>query len=649
MKKQFFRIITLTMACFTFQDTEAQPPILFTPGGVVGSTSGGVTGVGVFTASPLSGYFDVNGDVRLNGSGSGDGVFFASPGGVKGLGILRSGFLNRADIRFDGNNMYLVAGLSSSAPPVTNGLTVTYNGNVGVGTASPLSASRMHIEGSSTFTTGASVDMSLGLGFPYDVKGFVANVVGNDDNTAFEGVADGSGGRYGVGGTFTGRNGSDNNFGVRGFADGGTLTFGGDFDATGGSYSNFGISSTASGGAICRAGDFEATGGGDNNGIYAKSIGGNQGIGGRLIGQQGPDVYGVRGEGHGSSNPGDIAHGAYFTALAAQQTYGVEVDAINNYAAATENYGVKSSATGDAATNYGVYAYAQGASGPGANTCYGIYAEVVQGQSAPVPPGAANGIGSYAGYFKGDVANPMGGGNVNAAFFNGVAVTSAPGMYAISDRKFKENIAEVENGLETIMQLSPKTYTFLSKDKFPSFSFAQGKQYGFIAQELEEVIPEMVYEAVNPAQYDHDGKKIDDAVSFKSVNYTALVPVLVSAIQEQQQMINELQKQLELYRSEQTTGTGVSVATEGVLLHQNAPNPFTASTEIKYYLPERVQKANILIFDLNGKQLKNYTIDQRGEGSVNLQAGTLAPGMYLYSLTVDGAIADTKRMILQGN
>ncbi|MBZ0098166.1 MAG: T9SS type A sorting domain-containing protein, partial [Taibaiella sp.] len=88
------------------------------------------------------------------------------------------------------------------------------------------------------------------------------------------------------------------------------------------------------------------------------------------------------------------------------------------------------------------------------------------------------------------------------------------------------------------------------------------------------------------------------------------------------------------------------VVLKDVKLYQNAPNPFNQTTEIKYYLPQTVKKAFIAIYDLNGKQLKYYDIPQHGDGSVTVQAEELVPGMYLYSLVVEGREADTKRMVL---
>ena len=81
-------------------------------------------------------------------------------------------------------------------------------------------------------------------------------------------------------------------------------------------------------------------------------------------------------------------------------------------------------------------------------------------------------------------------------------------------------------------------------------------------------------------------------------------------------------------------------------LFQNMPNPFTDNTVIKYIIPQDAQKANLLIYNMSGKQIEQFTLSQKGEGSVTLAGSQLEAGMYLYSLIVDGNVIDVKRMIL---
>lgn len=81
-------------------------------------------------------------------------------------------------------------------------------------------------------------------------------------------------------------------------------------------------------------------------------------------------------------------------------------------------------------------------------------------------------------------------------------------------------------------------------------------------------------------------------------------------------------------------------------LCQNAPNPFTESTTIALSVAEGVTSAMLYIYDLNGKQIAEYPVTERGDTSIVIEGRSLDAGMYLYSLIADGNVIDTKRMIL---
>ena len=87
-------------------------------------------------------------------------------------------------------------------------------------------------------------------------------------------------------------------------------------------------------------------------------------------------------------------------------------------------------------------------------------------------------------------------------------------------------------------------------------------------------------------------------------------------------------------------------ANKGAVLYQNAPNPFSQDTEIKFYIPENVKVAQLCIYNMQGTQIKQILITQRGEGLRWISGSELSAGMYLYALIADGKEVDTKRMIL---
>ena len=97
--------------------------------------------VGIGTSSPTPGVrLEVNGTTRVTTGGSGGFVSIGTPNGESGMGILGA---NRADLRFDGSTLKLVAGIGSGPPPSTHGIAINTTGNVGVGTVNPVS--KLHV------------------------------------------------------------------------------------------------------------------------------------------------------------------------------------------------------------------------------------------------------------------------------------------------------------------------------------------------------------------------------------------------------------------------------------------------------------------------------------------------------------------------
>jgi hypothetical protein len=95
-----------------------------------------------------------------------------------------------------------------------------------------------------------------------------------------------------------------------------------------------------------------------------------------------------------------------------------------------------------------------------------------------------------------------------------------------SDLRYKKNIHPLESSLEKVMRLKGITYEW-NQEAVHGAGFRKGSQIGFIAQEVEPVLPELV-------QTDSNG--------YKTMSYDKLVPVLVEAIKEQQRIIMDKSK-----------------------------------------------------------------------------------------------------------
>lgn len=250
----------------------------------------------------------------------------------------------------------------------------------------------------------------------------------------------------------------------------------------------------------------------------------------------------------------------------------------------------------------------------------------------------------------------------NKVRIGNTAVTVIEGqvMFTTSDGRFKSNIKEEDvKGLEFIKKLRPVVYNFEAKKltefwtkNMPDsirqhhldqdFSAAtKTRQSGFIAQEVEQ--------AAKEAQYDFNGIHVPESQDdYYSLAYGQFVVPLVKAVQEQQKIIETLQQQVSQLLQEKTTTTTSleETTTAGAGLEQNVPNPFSNETVIAYSMPQQVNKASLVVYDLSGKQLKSLPLTQRGEASVTLSADQLAAGMYIYSIVADGKILSSKRMVV---
>ena len=107
-------------------------------------------------------------------------------------------------------------------------------------------------------------------------------------------------------------------------------------------------------------------------------------------------------------------------------------------------------------------------------------------------------------------------------------VTNANNSYgAISDERLKENIVDATNKLDEVKQIKIRNFNFIGDDK---------KQIGVVAQELETIFPALITE-----KEDRDAGGNELGTTTKEVKYSVLLPIVIKAIQEQQEMIETLQ------------------------------------------------------------------------------------------------------------
>lgn len=304
------------------------------------------------------------------------------------------------------------------------------------------------------------------------------------------------------------------------------------------------------------------------------------------------------------------------------------------------NYGGSFFAGGAAQTNYGIISSAFGATGD-----------------------------DYSGFFIGDVY--IGGDIINP-----------------SDSTLKDNIQSLSNASSIINQLDAVTFDFKQNGQYERLNLPDVNQYGFIAQDVEQILPELVSDVVTPAVYDSIGNEIYPSMSYKGLNYEAFIPILAQGFKEQTARVDSLSQeiatrdsllndvndrltQLEnclsnllpllcqinnsaIYQNDDQSQSELIHTLnlelfdgENIVLEQNIPNPFAERTVINYYLPESVRDAKIIFYSQEGRMINEMNITERGNGRVNVYGADLSRGIYSYTLICDGQVIATKKMVKQ--
>jgi hypothetical protein len=190
------------------------------------------------------------------------------------------------------------------------------------------------------------------------------------------------------------------------------------------------------------------------------------------------------------------------TSVATGTLYGVYVTAVNNH-------GVFSQVSG---TGYGFY-------GRSLNASYG-------GVVGYDSNNTAFGIVGYSGY--GLYTNS----SINV---NGTVYTS--------DRRLKENDQNITNALSQVMQLRAVSFDWKADSSRGLQKGGVVPDYGFIAQEVETILPNLVYSTTTPARPAEMTSQIsleEEIGEYKGIDYSRFVPFLTAAIQEQQALIAQL-------------------------------------------------------------------------------------------------------------
>jgi hypothetical protein len=244
---------------------------------------------------------------------------------------------------------------------------------------------------------------------------------------------------------------------------------------------------------------------------------------------------------------------------------------------------------------------------------------------------------SYAGYFAGNVFST--------------------GSYLPSARSLKQNITDLSSAMSLIVKLQPKEYEYKQEGIFKSMHLPQGRRYGLIAEEVEEMLPGLIKEtAFDPRMAQHpdstgtsSASQASEKIEFKAVNYIELIPILIKGMQEQNaelqakdDKIAALEARLTKIETLLNNGTNRTITSINGTLEQNMPNPVRSGTRISYSVPEGAGRAQLVLTDALGRTIKSMQLS--ASGVLNIDATALSSGVYNYSLIVDGKTVQTRKM-----
>ena len=198
-------------------------------------------------------------------------------------------------------------------------------------------------------------------------------------------------------------------------------------------------------------------------------------------------------------------------------------------------------------------------------------------------------------------------------------------LYNMSDRNFKKEIEEDYDSYKDLY--SVKTYSYKYKND------ASGKQqYGVMAQDMQTIYPELVS---------------DRGEKGLAVNYTAMIPMLIRAVQDQKQTIDMLQNELSALKSELAKNPEVNelmkVEEDRMVIY---PNPATNVTKISFKNQgEKDASARVEVVNLNGETLQ--TVNVGGKNSLEVDTSGLRKGVYFVRYFAEGKLTETKRILIE--
>jgi trimeric autotransporter adhesin len=127
-----------------------------------------------------------------------------------------------------------------------------------------------------------------------------------------------------------------------------------------------------------------------------------------------------------------------------------------------------------------------------------------------------------------------------SAFYGSITSTGDITAYS-SDMRLKENIVKIENAVDKVSQINGVYFSWKPKAEELGLKIARPDEVGVLAQEIQKVLPEAVYLAPFD-QSDEDPLVSKSGEHYLTVKYEKIVPLLIEAIKELTQRIEDLER-----------------------------------------------------------------------------------------------------------
>ena len=141
----------------------------------------------------------------------------------------------------------------------------------------------------------------------------------------------------------------------------------------------------------------------------------------------------------------------------------------------------------------------------------------------------------------------------------------------------------------------------------------------------------------------------DEIMANSSAQVAQQVEGLTTLVDDLLQITEELRRENKVIRESFNnccSSDELGLSANDAYLMQNAPNPFNESAEIRYFVPGGLEDAEIHIRDIKGAVLSTIKVKQTGFGKVVVDSATFSNGTFVYTLSVNEEIIDSKVMIV---